>query len=182
MLEVTGLPAPLGAAPPVPAAAPRRKVLVFRAAGEWFAVALARVREVCPRAPVTRVPRAPAQVLGVMNLRGRVVTLVDLARCLDLPADGGAGAHVVLLDLGDPDLAVGLVADRIDQVVDLYPDAAAGALPPAAADGGGTPGAWGKHDPQVVEIGGRAVPLLDPVQVLAQALPGVEREQTGDSP
>ena len=149
MLEVTGFPAPLGAAPPVPAAAPRRKVLVFRAAGEWFAVALARVREVCPRAPVTRVPRAPAQVLGVMNLRGRVVTLVDLARCLDLPADGGAGAHVVLLDLGDPDLAVGLVADRIDQVV---------------------------------EIGGRAVTLLDPVQVLAQALPGVEREQTGDSP
>ena len=175
--DVPGLPARIGdAVVALAAPAPRRKVLLFRAAGEWFALPLERVREVCPRAGVTRVPRAPAPVLGVMNLRGRVVTVVDLARCLGLPAEGEAGPHLVLLDLGDPDLSVGLPADRIDQVADLDPGAPGGSGRPEGA--GGADGA------ELLEVGGHVATLLDPVRVLAPVLLGVpgEGSGTGDGP
>lgn len=169
MTDLTGLPARIGdAAVALAAPAPRRKVLLFRAAGEWFALPLERVREVCPRAGVTRVPRAPAPVIGVMNLRGRVVTVVDLARCLGLPADGQAGPHLILLDLGDPDLSVGLPADRIDQVAEVDPVPPGGPYRPEGA--GGADGA------ELLEVGGHVVTLLDPVRSLAPVLLGVPGE------
>ncbi len=181
MAELTGVPARVGApgpgggiaVPADPAAAPRRKVLLFRTAGEWFAVTLDRVREICARAAVTRVPRAPAQVLGVMNLRGRAVILLDLPRCLGLPPGGGEAPHVVLLDLGDPDLAVGVLADRIEQVAEVGLRGAAGALGP---DGPGR-----AEGPELVEVEGRVATVLDPMRVLATALPGVAGGGTGEA-
>ena len=181
MAEVTGLPAALGASAPGsgPAVsgdlpeAPRRKVLLFRVAGEWFAITLDGVREICSRTAITRVPRAPAPVIGVMNLRGRAVILLDLPRCLGLPAGGGGAPHVVLLDLGDPDLAVGVLADRIDQVVEVELRGPAGALGP---DGPG-----GAEGPQLVEVEGHVATLLDPMRVLAQALPGVAGGGAGET-
>lgn len=64
---------------------PSTRHVLFRAAGRRFALPLAEVREVvlAPRVLV-RVPRAPAPVRGVMNLRGRVVTVVDFARLCGL--------------------------------------------------------------------------------------------------
>jgi len=165
-----GTPAPAAAGPALPAV-PRRKLLLFRAAGEWFAVALDRVREVCPRSSITRVPRAPAQVLGVMNLRGRAVVLVDLPRCLSLPAGGADADHVILFDLGDPDLAVGVLADRIDQVVEVEVKGPAG-----SPDRG-----EGVEGPELVEAKGHVATLLDPTRVVAVALPGAASGGAGDA-
>lgn len=167
MVELSGVPARVEGSgpgggpqlPSLPPEAPRRKVLLFRAAGEWFAMGLDRVREICPRAPITRVPRAPAQVLGVMNLRGRPVVLVDLPHCLGLRAGGADAPQVVLLDLGDPDLAVGVLAERIDQVVEVELR--------GGEDAGGAEG------PELVEVQGRVATLVDPVRALARALPNV---------
>jgi purine-binding chemotaxis protein CheW len=168
MADVPGLSAAAGQALPVLAArpVPRRRALLFRAAGEWFGLALERVREVCPVAPVTRVPRAPAAVLGVMNLRGRVITLLDLACCLGLTGRPEGRGHVVVLDLEDPDLAVGLVADRLDQVVEV----------PGGHDAPAAPG----EGPVVVELGGRAVTLLDPARIVAQGLAVAEPDGGGE--
>ncbi|MFN7135178.1 MAG: chemotaxis protein CheW, partial [Myxococcales bacterium] len=52
--------------------------VVFTAASERYALPLAAVREVVVPATLSRVPRSPAAVCGIMNLRGRVVTVVDL--------------------------------------------------------------------------------------------------------
>ena len=89
-----------GAPAPSPAPDALRHVL-FRLGGERYAVPLEAVREVVvPQPPFARVPRASEAVRGVMNLRGRVVAVVDLARLVGLPAQplaGGAG-HVLLLE------------------------------------------------------------------------------------
>jgi len=73
---------------------------VFRVAGERFALPLEAVREVVvPQPPFARVPRAPDAVRGVMNLRGRVVAVVDLAALVGLPPqslEAGAGQVLVL--------------------------------------------------------------------------------------
>ena len=77
--------------------------VVFRVAGERFAIPLAAVREVVvPQPPFARVPRSSDAVRGVMNLRGRVVAVVDLAALVGLapqPLEGASG-QVLILDHG----------------------------------------------------------------------------------
>ena len=84
-----------------PAAAEAARHVVFRVGGEGYALPLAAVREVVvPQPPFARVPRASEAVRGVMNLRGRVVAVVDLAPLVGLapqPLAGGAG-HVLILE------------------------------------------------------------------------------------
>ncbi len=98
--------------------------VVFRLEKDRYALPLAAIREVVvPPERYSRVPRAPATVRGVMNLRGRVVTVVDLGGLLALPpasehpASNAAAfpapeaqGRVVLLDRGRRDLGL-LVAD-----------------------------------------------------------------------
>ncbi len=62
--------------------------------------------------PATRIPGAPEQVAGVVNVRGRIVTLVDARTCLSQPRDGQGLLMLLLLDTR----IVGLV---VDEVVDL---------------------------------------------------------------
>jgi purine-binding chemotaxis protein CheW len=84
----------------VPAPPPERQV-VFQVGTERYALPLFAVREVVPPIPpFARVPRAGRAVRGVMNLRGRVVAIVDLAELVGLPPQpllGGQG-QVLILD------------------------------------------------------------------------------------
>jgi purine-binding chemotaxis protein CheW len=74
--------------------------VLFRAGGERFALPLESVSEVAtPQPPFARVPRSAGAVRGAMNLRGRVVAVVDPAPLLGLPAQAlsvGQGQVVVL--------------------------------------------------------------------------------------
>jgi purine-binding chemotaxis protein CheW len=77
--------------------------VVFRVASERFALPLSAVREVVlPQPPFARVPRSSDAVRGVMNLRGRVVAVVDLAALVGLAPQplGAGGGHVLILDQG----------------------------------------------------------------------------------
>lgn len=58
---------------------PGRRLLRFRAAGEMYACDLGVVREIVRVRPVTRLPGTPAWVMGIMNLRGTLLTVVDLS-------------------------------------------------------------------------------------------------------
>lgn len=87
--------------------------VVFQLERDRYALPLAAVREVVAApAAYTRVPRAPAWVLGVMNLRGRVVPVVALGPLLGL--GGGGGGKVVLLDRGRHEL--GLLVTDVDGI------------------------------------------------------------------
>jgi purine-binding chemotaxis protein CheW len=77
--------------------------VVFRVASERYALPLEAVREVVlPQPPFARVPRASEAVRGVMNLRGRVVAVVDLAPLVGLAPQALAesAGHVLILDHG----------------------------------------------------------------------------------
>jgi purine-binding chemotaxis protein CheW len=80
---------------------------VFALAGERFAADIRDTREVVVLADRTTVPRAPAYVLGVANLRGSVVPVVDLGRVLGLPArPADASLRTVVLEHGGIQIAV----------------------------------------------------------------------------
>ena len=82
-------------------APPSERQVVFSIGTERFALPLSAVREVVPpHPPFSRVPRVGGAVRGVMNLRGRVVAVVDLAELVGLPPQplrAGHG-HVLILD------------------------------------------------------------------------------------
>jgi purine-binding chemotaxis protein CheW len=148
-----------------------RRLIVFRACDDLFSLPIEWVREVQPLERVTRVPNAPAGILGTLNLRGRVLTLFDLAGCLGIPRGTRPSTHVVVLDFADPELSVGIAVQRIAQVREVP----ASAVQPAARE----MGAGGLEG--VFELDGQVVGLLDLSRVFARVLPewGVKVEPRG---
>src|SRR5512142_936182 len=100
--------------------------VVFRVANERYALPLEAVREVVlPQPPFARVPRVSEAVPGVMNLRGRVLAVVDLAALVGLPTQPlreGTG-QVLVLDQGKR--ALGILIGGVQGVEDLEPPAGA---------------------------------------------------------
>jgi purine-binding chemotaxis protein CheW len=99
----------------------REEYLTFLLAGEEYAVAIERVREVLKAPPITEVPRAPAHVCGVVTVRGEVVAVFDPRRRLGLPGappPEGVG-RVVIVDAGGG--PCGLLVDAVASVVRLRP-------------------------------------------------------------
>lgn len=98
--------------------------LSFLVAGEEYAARVLQVREIVRYEAVTRVPGSARFVRGVMNLRGSVVPVVDLAVKLGLgQSPVTKWTCVVILELaqdGEP-LPVGLLCDAVCQVLDLAP-------------------------------------------------------------
>ena len=84
----------------------------FELAGESYAIALAQVREVGPLHDLTPVPGTPPFVLGIINLRGEIRTVIDLKKFFDLPDAGITQLNRILLIQHD-DLQLGILADAI---------------------------------------------------------------------
>jgi purine-binding chemotaxis protein CheW len=96
--------------------------LTFAVASEEYAIEILRVREILVYSSLTRVPRAPEFIAGVMNLRGSVVPVVDLRIKLGLPPAVITGTTcVVIVDVNGENgsAMVGLLADDVRQVMDL---------------------------------------------------------------
>jgi purine-binding chemotaxis protein CheW len=122
--------------------------VIFRVEKERYALPLAAVREVVvPPATFSRVPRAPPPVRGVINLRGRVVTVVELAALLGLTEPASPSTKVVLLDRGRRDL--GLIVTDVDGIEPIEKVSPAPGRPAAAVRG-------------VARLKGLAVTVLDP--------------------
>lgn len=96
-----------------------RLILLFRSGGEWFGLPIEEVKEVQPLSKITRVPNTPEEVLGIMNLRGKVLTLYDPLVLLQAPRRTvQEGDQVIVLDLA-PELIVGIIVEGIGQVTEV---------------------------------------------------------------
>jgi purine-binding chemotaxis protein CheW len=94
----------------------------FSVGGHQFGVEVAAVQEVILHQPMTRVPLAPADLGGLINLRGQVIPAVDLRRRLGFP-DRVAGQPPMDVILHTRDGLVSLLVDGIGDVVEV-PDEA----------------------------------------------------------
>ncbi|MBI5819606.1 MAG: purine-binding chemotaxis protein CheW [Verrucomicrobia bacterium] len=96
--------------------------LVFRLAGEEYGFSVLKIEEIVQWVELTRVPRVPSFILGVMNLRGKVVPVIDLHLRFGLPPSPVTERTCVIVlqvqrETGP--LVIGVVADDVMEVVDV---------------------------------------------------------------
>jgi purine-binding chemotaxis protein CheW len=97
-----------------------RQFSTFFVADLYFGVDVLRVQEVLRFQQMTRVPQAPDVVEGLINLRGQIVTAIDMRRRLHLPARAGDQSPMNMV-VRTEDGAVSLLVDEIGDVLDVDP-------------------------------------------------------------
>jgi purine-binding chemotaxis protein CheW len=96
--------------------------LTFRLGEEVFALEITQVREVLDYTPITRVPRMPAFMRGVINLRGSVVPVVDLRLKFGMTAtERTLNTCIIIAEvtIGGERTLLGALADSVQEVIDL---------------------------------------------------------------
>lgn len=145
--------------PAAPAHRPAAEVfLTLTVAGQLCGVPVLAVRDVLGAQSITRIPLAPQEVAGSLNLRGRIVTAIDLRRRLGLPPREAGGAMSVVVELEGE--LYSLLADEVGEVLPL-PREDRAANPPTLDP------LWREVSRGVHRLGERLLILLDVEQVLA---------------
>ena len=88
------------------------EVVEFRLALERYAIERGHVREVYPLKDLTPVPCTPPFVVGIINVRGQILPVIDLKKFFDLPDSGITDLHAVIIVHGS-DVELGILADAI---------------------------------------------------------------------
>ena len=108
--------------------------LTFQLAGETYAIDILNIREIIEYGNITAVPMMPDFIAGVINLRGSVVPVIDLAVRFDGDkTDITKRTSIIIVEVSDDDLhlEVGVVVDVVNEVLDI----AASEIEPAPAFG-----------------------------------------------
>jgi len=112
---------------PVASAGLAGKYLTFGLGDEHYGLEITRVQEIVGIMPVTRVPRMPAFVAGVVNLRGRVIPVVDLRLAFGLPMVQTAERTCIIVVRirrdSENSAVIGMLVDEVSDVVALVADA-----------------------------------------------------------
>src|ERR1700744_5851027 len=92
--------------------------VTFTCAGQLFGLPIGRVQDVFKPSNITRVPLAGAEIAGVLNLRGRIVTAIHLSARLDLAGRGKTAAPMAIgIESGSE--SFGLLVDGVGEVFKL---------------------------------------------------------------
>lgn len=101
--------------------APLLELLSFTLAGEQYAIEIERIAEIISPRPATAVPNAPASVVGIISLRGTIVTMLDLRRQLGHASEYLVGPETRTIVVEDGGGMAGFVVDRVLRVVKIDP-------------------------------------------------------------
>ncbi len=98
-----------------------RQLVIFRLADEAFGVEISAVQEIIRMAVITPVPGARMEILGLVNLRGQTIPVMDLRTRLGMPAgEENADSRIVVIESVQG--RIGLVVDAVEEVVTLQSD------------------------------------------------------------
>jgi purine-binding chemotaxis protein CheW len=98
-----------------------RELIAFRIGAQEFCVDIMSVREIRGWTPATALPQSPGFVRGVINLRGAVLPIVDLAARLGFPPAEPTARHVIIVaQIGSQ--VVGLLVDAVSDILTVTDD------------------------------------------------------------
>jgi purine-binding chemotaxis protein CheW len=135
------------------------QLLLFDLAGQVYACEVAPVREIVPFRKAARLPGAPPYVLGLINLRGTIVTVLDLVRRLGVSDAARTRGSVLLIESGAK--VVGLAVDAmrdVHQASDALFEEPLASMPEGSAVRG------------VGQVAGQVVVLIDVEAIVRHAL------------
>ncbi|MCE5265569.1 MAG: chemotaxis protein CheW [Deltaproteobacteria bacterium] len=98
------------------------KYLTFSLAGEEYGIGILKVREIIGLMTVTAVPQAPRYVKGVINLRGKVIPVIDLRLKFGMDAaEYTERTCIIVMEIkcGDRKIAMGIVVDSVSEVLSI---------------------------------------------------------------
>jgi purine-binding chemotaxis protein CheW len=132
-------------------------------ADQLCGVPVLAVRDILAEQQITRIPLAPPEIAGSLNLRGRIVTAIDLRRRLKLaPAPAGLARMAVVAEQGGEPYA--LLVDQVGEVLRL-PATACERNPPTLSPD------WAAHSTGIYRLQGRLMVVLDVARLLTLAPP-----------
>ncbi|MFP4193104.1 MAG: chemotaxis protein CheW [Candidatus Hydrogenedentota bacterium] len=98
------------------------KYLTFMLGPETYGLDILKVQEIIGLLPITRVPKAPDSIRGVINLRGKVIPVMNLASRFGLPSrEDTARTCIIVVEMerGDSSVTMGLIVDEVSEVVSI---------------------------------------------------------------
>ncbi|MEX2191717.1 MAG: chemotaxis protein CheW [Bacteroidota bacterium] len=95
-----------------------REIIVFRLGGETYGIETEFVREVYPLKDYTALPGTPSFVLGIMNVRGQIVSVIDLRKFFGLPEKGLGELNKVII-LSSDRMEFGILTDVVEGTVSV---------------------------------------------------------------
>ena len=104
--------------------------LTFTLENEQYAVDVAKVREVLEETPLTKIPRMPEFMKGVINIRGSVVPVIDLRLKFGMEeGERTVDTAIIVMDINaeDTTITAGCLADSVQEVIDILPENIEGA-------------------------------------------------------
>jgi purine-binding chemotaxis protein CheW len=96
------------------------QVVVFKLNEEQFAVEAAKVQSINDMMEVTKVPKSAEYIKGLINLRGNIISLLDINLLLDIEKGEGTQENIIILNLQEE--SVGVTVDQVDEVLEIEED------------------------------------------------------------
>lgn len=141
------------------------KYMTFKLADEEYGLEILKVREIIGLMDITRVPRAPEYISGVINLRGKVIPVVDLRTKFGMPKAAATDQTVIIVvqySLDSHDFTTGILVDEVLEVLSVGQEQIE--PPPSFGADSGTEFILG-----VGKVDKRVIFLLDIGRILADA-------------
>ncbi len=98
------------------------KYLTFSLAEEEYGIGILKIKEIIGMMPITSVPRTPRYVRGVINLRGKVIPVIDLRLRFDMPEKEYTDRTcIVVVEIGghSMEMVIGIVVDSVSEVLNI---------------------------------------------------------------
>ncbi|AIY80736.1 chemotaxis protein CheW [Clostridium botulinum] len=92
------------------------QIVVFKLGNEYFAVETERVQSINDMMGITRVPKAPSYIKGLINLRGSIKSLVDINLLLNVDSSAEQN-NIIILTVKEEE--IGISVDEVDEVLDI---------------------------------------------------------------
>lgn len=93
------------------------QAVIFNLNDEQFAVETSKVQSINDMMQITKVPNAPRHIRGLINLRGNIISLLDINLLLDEEPKHGNQDNIIILEMQEE--LVGISVDQVDEVLDL---------------------------------------------------------------
>lgn len=93
------------------------QIVIFKLGNEEFAVETSKVQNIADMMEITKVPKAPSHIRGLINLRGSIISLLDINLLLNINNIEGEKNNIIIIDVEDEQ--VGISVDQVEEVLEV---------------------------------------------------------------